>query len=205
MPWHDPTFLSTFHSIFALYCICSIIASIMKKSLTLIFLIPFVLSGCNKSDETPSNSGNVTINNTTYQSTTYYVYGFLFSKAKTVSTLENPGPDITVYVNSDTPANTWLYLQANNLNPSFSKIGDYPDAESASAAFDNLKTVGNYQWTDLAQPIAPNQVWVYKTGTPCYAKLRIISTVNETRDNLPYGECTFEWVYQPDGSTTFPK
>ena len=57
------------------------------------------------------------------QSTTYYVYGFLFSKAKKVSTLDIPGPDITVYVNSDTPPNR-LYLQANNLNPSFYKVGD---------------------------------------------------------------------------------
>ena len=23
-------------------------------------------------------------------------------------------------------------------------------------------------------------------------------------NELDYGECTFEWVYQPDGSTTFP-
>jgi hypothetical protein len=176
----------------------------MKRSLILIFVLAIILTSCKKTDNTPSGSGTVTIDSKTYQSSTYYVYGFLFSKAKKVSTLENPGPDITVYVNSDTPTDTWLYFQANNLNPSFSKIGDYPDAASASAAFDNLKTVGNTVWTDLAEPVAANQVWLYKTGTPCYAKLRIISTVNETRDNLPYGECSFEWVYQPDGSATFP-
>jgi hypothetical protein len=175
----------------------------MKRSFILIFLIALILFGCKK-DQTPSGSGTVTIDNKTYQSTTYYVYGFSFSKAKKVSTLENPGPDVTVYVNTDSPPDSWLYLQANNLNPSFYKIGDYPDAESASAAFDNLKTVGNYPWIEIAQPITPNQVWVYKTGAPCYAKIRIISTVNETRESKPFGECTFEWVYQPDGSTTFP-
>jgi hypothetical protein len=174
----------------------------MKRLFILIFLIPFVLS-CSKKDETPAGSGTVTIDNKTYQSTTYYIFGFLFSKGKKVSTLDVPGPDITIYVNADTPPNR-LYLQADNLNPSFYKVGDYPDAQSASAAFDGLKTVGNYQYTDLADPILPNQVWVYKTGTPCYAKIRIISTVNETREGKPYGECTFEWVYQPDGSTTFP-
>lgn len=175
----------------------------MKSLYIILLLSSAVLFSCKK-DNSPSGSGTVTIDNTTYQSSTYYVYGFSFSKAKKVSTLENPGPDITIYVNADTPSDTWLYLQADNLNPSFSKIGDFPDAESASTAFDNLKTVGNYSWSDLAQPVAPNQVWVYKTGTPCYAKIRIISTVNETRNDLPYGECTFEWVYQPDGSTTFP-
>jgi hypothetical protein len=175
----------------------------MKSLFVIIFLASVVFFGCQK-DTAPAGSGTVTIDNKTYQSTTYYIYGFSFSKAKKVSTLENPGPDITIYVNSDTPGNSWLYLQADNLNPSFAKIGDYPDAASASAAFDNLTTVGTYQWADLAEPIVPNQVWVYKTGTPTYAKIRIISTVNEIRNNLPYGECTFEWVYQPDGSTTFP-
>jgi hypothetical protein len=175
----------------------------MKSSFILILVLSVVLAGCKKND-TSSSAGTATIDNTTFQSTTYYVYGFSFPKAKLVSTLEDPGPDITVYVNSDTPPDTWLYFQANNLNPSFSKIGDFNDAASASAAFDNLKTVVSTVWTDIAQPIAPNQVWVYKTGTPCYAKIRIISTVNETRNGHPFGECTFEWVYQPDGSTTFP-
>lgn len=179
-----------------------IIASIMKRILFIIFLTAFVLSGCKK-DTSTSVSGTVTINNKTYQSTTYYVYGFSFSKGKKVSTLENPGPDILIYVNADTPPNR-LTLQANNLNPSFYKIGDYPDAQSASTAFDDLKTVGNYEWTEMADPIIANQVWVYRTGDETYAKFRIISTVNETRNDLPYGECSLEWVYQPDGSTTFP-
>jgi len=175
----------------------------MKRSFLLVFLIVSVSFSCKKAEDKPSNSGTVTIDNTTKFSTTWYVYGFSFSKAKRVSTLEDPGPDVTIYVNADMPPNR-LYLQANNLNPSFYKVGDYPDAQSASTAFDNLQTVGNYQWAEMADPINADQVWVYRTGTPCYAKIRIISTVNETRNSKPYGECTFEWVYQPDGSTTFP-
>jgi len=174
----------------------------MKRSFVIIFLLSVVLFSCKK-DETPSGSGTVTIDNKTYQSTTYYVYGFSFSMAKKVSTLEDPGPDVLLYVNADTPPDR-LTFQANNLNPSFYKLGDYPDAQSASDAFDNLKTVGNYPWAEMADPVMANQVWVYRSGTECYAKMRIISTVNETRDSKPYGECTFEWVYQPDGSTTFP-
>jgi|WetSurMetagenome_2_1015567.scaffolds.fasta_scaffold568776_2 hypothetical protein len=177
----------------------------MKRLFILIFLIPFVLNSCKK-DTTPSGSGTVTIDNTLEgnDKTGYYSFGFLFSQAKKISTIETPHPDITVYINTDTPPDSWLYLQADNLNPSFYKIGDYTDVQSASDAFDNLKTIGNYQWAEIAQPITPNQVWVYRTGTPCYAKIRIISTVNEIRSTRPYGECTFEWVYQADGSTTFP-
>jgi hypothetical protein len=174
----------------------------MKRSSLIVLLILSLLCSCKK-DETPSISGTVTIDNTIYTSTTYYAYGFSFSKAKKVSTLEDPGPDFTVFVIADTPPNR-LTLQAVGLNPSFYKLGDYPDAQSASTAFDNLKSVGNYQWTEMADPIGANQVWVYRTGTPCYAKIRIISTINEIRNSKPYGECTFEWVYQPDGSATFP-
>ena len=174
----------------------------MKRTFLIILLLLSIFCRCQK-DETTSNSGNVTIDNKTYQSTTYYVYGFSFSQAKKVSTLENPGPDVIIYVNADTPPGR-LTLQANNLNPSFYKIGDYPDAAAAISAFDNLKTVGNYQWEEMADPIAANQVWVYRTGSNCYAKIRIISTVNEVRNNLAYGECTFEWLFQPDGSLTFP-
>jgi hypothetical protein len=56
----------------------------------------------------------------------------------------------------------------------------------------------------MADPVTENQVWIYRSGNEKYAKIRIISTVNEIRENLPFGECRFEWLYQPDGSKTFP-
>lgn len=161
------------------------------------------LSGCTKVEPTRT-SGIDTIDNTTYQSTTYFVYGFSFSKAKLVSTNTNPGPDIIVYVNIDNLPHR-LTLQANNLKPSFYKVGDFADEETARSAFNNLKTVSVSQWEDMADPINANQVWVYRTGgSECYAKIRISSTKNEIRNIIPYGECTFEWLYQPDGSLTFP-
>lgn len=174
----------------------------MKSSFIIILVLSFALAGCKKND-TPSGSGTVTIDNTTFQTTTYYVYGFSFSKAAKVTTLEVPGPDVIVYVNADTPPGR-LTLQANNLNPSFYKTGDYPDAQSATTAFNDLKTVGTYNWTEMADPITANQVWVYRTGTNCYAKMRIVSAVIDNTKTPVFGECTFEWVYQPDGSTTFP-
>jgi len=168
------------------------------------FLLVFIASfaACTKVEDTPT-SGNVTIDNSTYQSTTYYVFGFSFSQAKRVSTLETPGPDILIYVNTDNVPSR-LTLQADNLKPSFSKVGDYADEAAAKAAFDNLKTVSVTQWTDMADPITANQVWLYRSGDEKYAKIRIVSTVNEIRQTIPYGECTFQWVFQPDGSLTFP-
>jgi len=174
----------------------------MKRILFILLAILSVLSGCTKKEPTRS-SGIDTIDNITYFSTTYYQYGFSFSSASLVSTNLNPGPDITIYVNIDN-ATPRLTLQSNNLKPSFYKVGDFPDVSSAQSAFDNLKTVSVSQWQDMADPINANQVWIYKSGTEHYSKIRIVSTVNETRQGVAYGECSFQWVYQPDGSLTFP-
>jgi hypothetical protein len=176
----------------------------MKSIVFILLTLFFLLSGCTKKEPTRT-SGIDTIDNITYFSTTttYYNYGFLFSGARLVATTTTPGPDITIYVNVDTlPAR--LTLQSDNQNPSFFKIGDFPDETTAQAAFDSLKTVSATQWQYMADPLNTNQVWVYKSGTNTYAKIRIVSTINETRQSVPYGECTFQWVYQPDGSATFP-
>ena len=163
-----------------------------------------IITGCTKTESTRT-SGIDTIDNITYFSTTYYVYGFSFSGAKLVATTTSPEPDIILYVNSDFLPSR-LTLQSNNLKPSFFKVGDFSDEAAAKSAFDNLKTVSvsESQWMEMADPIQVNQVWIYRSGTDTYAKIRIVSTVNETRNSLPYGECKFEWVYQSDGSLTFP-
>jgi hypothetical protein len=167
------------------------------------YILPLLLIlgvSCSKS-ETPDTSGIVTINNTRTLGQTYYVYGFLFSEASIVSTLDNPPPDITV--DSD---GTNLLLMADNLKDSFFKWGEYNDETTASDAFDNLTsaTIQSSDWEGLAYPIKENQVWIYRSGTEHYAKIRIISLISEVRNEKDYAECTFEWEYQPDGSLTFP-
>jgi hypothetical protein len=174
----------------------------MKTNAILIAVLAVLLSACTKVEKTPT-SGTVTIDNTVFQSSTYFVYGFSFSEANLVSNLADPGSDIIVFVNTDnTPYR--LTLQADNLKPSFYKVGDYDNETAAKAAFDNLTSVEVPGWDDMADPLNAHQVWIYRSGKDTYAKIRIVSTVNEMRLNLPYGECTFQWVYQPDGSLTFP-
>jgi hypothetical protein len=173
----------------------------MKRTVIILLAVFSILTGCTKKEATRT-SGIDTIDNTTHFSTTYYLYGFSFDKAKLISTESNPGPDITLFVNtSPTPR---LTLQTNNLRPSFYKVGDFADEGSAKTAFDNLKTVSVSLWQDMADPISANQVWIYRSGSDTYTKIRIISTINETRQSVAYGECSFQWVLQPDGSSTFP-
>jgi len=175
----------------------------MRKRHLIILIFFSILPGCKKT-ETTRTSGTDTIENTVYQnSQSYYAFGFSFSKAKKISNLLNPGPDITLVVNNENTVSR-LTLQTNNLDPSFYKVGDYQDETSAISAFKSLKTVNASSWQDMADPVNANQVWIYKSGDGYYTKLRIASIINEIRNSLPYGECTFEWVYQPDGSKTFP-
>ena len=174
----------------------------MKRYLVILIILILTSSGCTK-DEKTRTSGTDTIDNTQYSATTWFAYGFTFSEAKLVPTYPNPGPDITLYVNIDNSPFR-LTLQANNLKPSFHKVGEYSDEAAAKTAFENLKEVSTDQWDEMADPINNNQVWIYRSGTECYAKIRIVSTVNEIREGVNYGECTFQWVYQPDGSSTFP-
>lgn len=174
----------------------------IKRLLLIIVFFGTVISGCTKVEPTRT-SGTDTIDNIIYQPNDPFVYGFSFSIASLVSTKANPKPDILLYVNVDNLPHR-LTLQVSSLKPSFFKVGDFADEATAKAAFDNLKTVSVTQWTDMADPLLSNQVWIFRTGADRYVKIRIKNTVNEVRQLIPYGECTFQWLYQPDGSSTFP-
>jgi hypothetical protein len=173
----------------------------MDKLLLSIGLIAVLLTGCKK-DETPPLSGIVTIDNKRMEgSGTYYILGFTFASAQKVSTLSQPGPDISLVVDRGSGIVT---LQTGNFNDSFFKSGEYPDASDAKQAFAALTSFGAVQWTGLAEPLKINQVWLFRTSTNHYAKVRIISITTKDVNGEIEAECAFEWAYQPDGTLTFP-
>lgn len=180
----------------------------MKKILITVLIAAFLPTGSCKKDETPATRGKVTIDNkTSFGSGTYYVYGFLFSEARKVTTRDMPRPDVTV----DSDGINLLFMTENERD-SFRLFGKYDDVSSASAAFNNLTalTIAENEWQGLASPLEENQVWIYRAGSITsgndhYAKIRIISTRTEPGDPKPFAECTFEWQYQSDGTLTFPE
>ena len=173
----------------------------MRKTISIICIICLLLYSCNRNDD-PDTSGTATINNELtldQQHQTYINYGFLFSEGKLVSNIETPPPDIIIFRDGST-----ISLEANNLKNSFSIYGEYADQSSARDAFDKLISASVSQWLASAVPLKVNQVWLYRSGTDKYAKIRIISIKTEIRETVEYVECQFEWVYQPDGTLTFP-
>lgn len=175
----------------------------MERYISILFIFALLLTACSKNDD-PDTAGTETINNELtfdQQLQTFIGYGFSFSKAKLVSIVESPPPDITVS-NDGTLAN--LILQTGNFKNSFHMAGEYPDAATARQEFDKLTSITFPDWKVWAFGIKANQIWIFRTSTEKYAKIRIISTLSEDRGTQDYAECTFEWVYQPDGSLTFP-
>ena len=175
----------------------------MKRLFFTLISTIILLVACKK-EVTVRPYGTDTIDNIVHQNVTWFYYGFSFSQAKLVSTESTPGPDIVLYLNKD-DVSSRVTLQANNFLPSFFKIGEYANEDEAKKAFDNLKTVpAPQQWLAMADPIAPNQVWIYRSNDEKYTKLRIVDIKSKELQGVPYEECTFQWVHQPDGSVNFP-
>jgi hypothetical protein len=175
----------------------------MKRHLIAILLMLLPLTGCDDSNK-PGNvktSGTETIDNSIYPiGNDYYSIGFNFSLAKKVSSRDTPKPDIIL----NNEGLSVFILQTNSGLNGFFLAGEYADAASAKQAFDNLTAPVVSGWAEWANPVIPNQVWVYRSADEHYAKIRIISTFSEERTPIDYAECTFEWVYQPDGTLAFP-
>lgn len=173
----------------------------MKKVILIPFLALLTLSGCKKNDS-PKLSGTVTIDNTLSGTGPYWAMGFSFSLSKKVSTLNSPLDVITI---NAFPGNfDKSYFDAQNFEDSFYLFGTYSDATTASLAFKNLTSFSVAKWSATGDGVKPNQIWLFKTSSGTYAKFLISSTVGETRNNIPFVACTFQWVYQPDGTLTFP-
>ncbi|MCI0523439.1 MAG: hypothetical protein L0Y37_07280 [Bacteroidales bacterium] len=176
----------------------------MKITPAYFLWILLLFAGC-KDNEVPL-SGTVTIDNEIFGTSVYYAYGFSFSKAAKVSSNDTPDPDITVQAGVITGGVIIEpFLSANTFKPSFGLAGEYATASEAQAAFNALTDAGTPVWIDLAAPLKNNQVWVIRTGEEKYAKIRTIEVKLDDVELPPFASCKFQWVYQPDGSKTFPQ
>ena len=176
------------------------------RLLILSLVISVFLTSCKKEDK-PVYSGTMTIDNVLLGSGPYYGYGFSVPTGKKVSTLESPLDVITVLADPDINYNVKkIYFSCSNFKNAFYKYGSYADAPSAETAFANLTAFVMPAWDELGDSVKANQIWLFRTDEDKYAKIRVISTVAEKRVTQPYAyaECTFEWVFQPDGTQTFP-
>ncbi len=165
-------------------------------------------AGCSDDTSSPGHAGTITLTSQLYGSGPYYAMGYNFSLGKMVRTLDQPGPDLTVLARS-TPDNSRVesaYLNTDNLHDSFVLNGAFPDRSTAEAFFDSYLEVDDSPgYRGIADSLAPWQVWTFRTSGNKFVKLLVLSVKTEIRDNFPYAETTLRFVYQPDGSRTFPQ
>jgi hypothetical protein len=176
----------------------------MKPVYIIILILSLFAQGCKKENK-PQLSGTVTIDNILYGTGPYYAMGFSVPTGKKVSTLDDPLDVITILADGDLNNNVRkIYFATVGLKDSYSKFGQYADAAAALQAFNNLTSFTNPQWTETGDSVKADQIWLFRTSMDKYAKIRVISTVAEKRNDKAYAECSLEWVYQPYGSQTFP-
>ena len=175
----------------------------MKRIFLSIVILLLLLPGCKK-DNNPKLSGTITINNIFYGTGPYYAFGFSIPTGRKVSTLNDPLDVISIMADPDINDNVRkIYFASIGLNYSFYRFGQYSDSVTAIIAFKNLTSFTEPIWTETGDSVKVNQIWLFRTSANKYSKIRVMKTVAEKRAK-PYAECTFEWVYQPDGSLTFP-
>ena len=177
----------------------------MKLQFIQLLGIMLVLAGCGGDDQ--KTSGTITLSSELYDGGSYYyAMGLSFDEAGEVPTLPDQyRADIWLMAGQVTTGGPVVaFLTANTFTPPFALAGTYGTESLAKNAFSELMTVGSYSWGEFASPLAAHQVWVVKTRDSKYAKLRIISVTLNTSVTPAAATCSFEWVWQPDGSSTFP-
>jgi hypothetical protein len=184
----------------------------MKQLLILVLIITF-LNSCDNSigPIPPKTSGETTINTKVVDSK---YTGFSFSQGRNIifPNSNNIIPDIIVMVQTNESGNILgVFLgSAGGLKPTFNLVRQFNDTDldSAQVSFDNLNEVPDSNYMDLALPVKVNQIWAVKTNDNKFGKILILHTdayadnSNPSSPNL-YGEATFKWKYQPNGSRNF--
>lgn len=180
----------------------------MRYGIYILLSVLLALVSCKSEDD--NRKGIAVIDNMLYESgQAYYAMGFHFSTASLKRTDGTPFPDITLI--AETGAGAAVTSVVFNGPPAltsfpFSLYGTYQNKNAAAEAFDKLKSfeVSAFTWSELGRQVAENQVWLYRSTDSRFAKLVILEVITEERDGLPFAECRFRWVYQPDGTATFP-
>ena len=148
-----------------------------------------------------TGGGEFTIDNTLYGYGPYYAIGYSFEQGSKISTMESPGPDITVHARTDAEGNvSGAYIDTPQLTESFALTGEFDTEAEAKSFFDQLLSPGSYTWLAYADEVQENQVWLFKTASEDYVKIRIINLLLSDTAEGPRVELTAEWSMLPAGT-----
>lgn len=169
-------------------------------------MLLIMFSGCKEEEITPY-SGTAEIDSRLYfnaETQNYYSYGFCFSTGKRVKYerfVSEEGVDLILQAIPGATGPAGAYLQSPGNDEAFNLEESFQQSSDAQSYFNNLLLVTSQTFTHWANPLEPNQIWVIRTLNGHFAKVWIQSV-----DILStYVSIRFAWVYQPDGTPTFPE
>ncbi len=184
-----------------------------ESILTLIVTTALLIGGGCKDDgagpgPTPT-SGRATLN-TRYVN--HQASGFSFDRAAIVVFPNWQGtlPDLCAFVQINQPGRVIgvFFTRPDSFVQTFCLLRQFVSLDSAQAYFQSVTEIPDTTYTDLALTLSAGQIWAVKTRRATFAKILIRHTlafVDSSAPGLPtpYGEATFDWAYQPDGTKRF--
>ena len=180
------------------------------KKIIILFSLVALINGCDNSVEPtpPKTSGENTINSKVVN---FKTKGFSFSQGGLVEypNSQNITPDMLLLVQITSGNDiVGVFLSAPANQPTFHLMAQINNADSASKYFSELSEVPDTLYSWNAIPTQLNQIWAVKTQDNKYAKILITHTEaymdsSNQSSPTPFGEATFKWKYQPNGSITF--
>lgn len=184
----------------------------MKTTTILVILVIVAGVGC-KDDGTgpgpPSNAGRVTIDSRYVNS---QASGFSFDQATAVRFPNSQGtlPDVCVLVHITNPGGIVgvFFTRPDSVVPTFRLLRHFATVDSAESYFQGLAEIPDTTYLALAIPASEGQVWAVKTRRATFAKILVRHTLAYADSSgpgapTPYGEATFDWAYQPNGTRRF--
>ena len=184
----------------------------MKTKTILIALAVLVGGGCKDDGTAPvptPTSGRATIDSRYVNS---QASGFSFDQAAVVRFPNPQGtlPDVCVFVQINNPGGIVgvFFTRPDSLVPTFRLLRQFATVDSAESYFQGLAEIPDTTFLDLAIPTSEGQVWAVKTRQTTFAKVLVRHTLAYADSSgpgapTPYGEATFDWAYQPNGTRRF--
>ncbi|MFW5658257.1 MAG: hypothetical protein ACOCYF_02310 [Bacteroidota bacterium] len=184
----------------------------MKTSFLLFFTISlFIFYGCKKEDAGPKTSGTFTLSSKLSSSeSAFYSNAYSFSRGEKVKFGGEFKNSFDILLTNQYDNNRVNVIGARmNAHPSkeeaFALVDSFDSMEQASTAFESYKEAEDLQYVELSAVLEINDIWGIKTYDEKYAKVLVEEiTINKDDPENQYTEVKFRFIYQPDGSKTFP-